>query len=164
MEFSQTCFAQERPSFVSAAASSPTFDGYSWEQLEELKLVLLAGFIQGYNHGQLKGIQNVSRIGFGGIGKFKDLLCANPESPECDKYKLIAQQSALELLDLGRQLAHKKGETVQNLIKDVDSFYQTFPLCRRRNLFSTLSDLREVWDGEKSYKEIGDECLKGPNK
>ena len=83
---------------------------------------------------------------------------------ECNKYNVIAKENAFELLEVFRQLFQAKGKTMQNRVRDVDSFYQTFPLCRRRDLFSMLSDLKEVWDGEKSYKEIGDECLKGPKK
>jgi hypothetical protein len=46
--------------------------------------------------------------------------------------------------------------------KEVDSFYQTFPLCKRLALPAMLAELAKVWRGQRSYKEMGDACLELP--
>ena len=76
----------------------------------------------------------------------------------------IKRLALFALFEATRKAFHKDllKDTAHNIEfyrKEVDAFYQSFPLCKRRNIFSLLGDLINVWESRRSYKEIGNQCF-----
>lgn len=154
-------------SFPVAGAELPrTLDGHFWEEMSKespptSKLATITSYMEGYTQGKLKGVQHALKIT---RAEFKDKLCPKPDAPGCTAYKSADAQAIFKVF-LGPQLEADKVLSSRPYIfylKEVDGFFQTFPLCKRLGIFDVLSDLVEVWEGKKSYKEIGDKCLESP--
>lgn len=143
------------------AGEAPILDGHKWDDAGGAKPAIILGFMKGYTYGRARG----ALIGLeSALETFKNILCPKPKEQGCDEHKIKeAVLSTVAKIEEPFLLSDRKvPRTMGFYAKEVDAFYQTFPLCKRLELFPLLSDLMEVWDGKKSYKEAGDKCLEAP--
>lgn len=148
-------------------------DGYFWETLpREMKAAYIRGFIVGYNagfpEGELKGgIEHMSNLD----KKSKEVLNLAYKTPQAciefyeERMKQIKKDLAKGFLESPVDINRITG-TAEFYINEVDSFYKTYPLCRRENLDIMLGKFAMIWDKKGifgrvpySYKELGEKCL-----
>lgn len=143
---------------ISLAADKPfESDGHFWERAGPLKPVIVLGFIRGYSIGKFSGA--LEGAGFF-YKKVKERFCNEQRSTDCVLIDAWWVQAALEA---GKEAAQEKPRRSAGFYaNEIDAFYQTFPLCKRKEMFFLFSDLVDVWNGKKSYKEVGDKCLEAP--
>jgi len=93
---------------------------------------ILASFLQGYALGRIQGtLDSANTVG--------DDLAKYPKEEEGTELYRIRLSVALALLEATRvafqaDIFKKSGRNVAFYRKEVDAFYQTFPLCKRRDL------------------------------
>lgn len=140
-------------------AASPTLDGHFWKKTDMGgKGAIIAGFMDGYRYGRIQGTMD-------SVETVSETFSKNPPCPEREAECATITSVLFALMRATRAALNKRGSehTYGWHVNEVDAFYKTFPFCQRREIFSLLSDLMEVWqDGKKSYKEIGEECQKLP--
>jgi hypothetical protein len=148
-------------------SGEPTkFDGHRWETLTLLvKRAIVWGYISGYRDGRSSGLIEGADMAESEFKKNVRERCAKPETKEeCDYYIEKARFAAAYVnIKAVQGLSLRETPFYQ---KEIDAFYNTFPLCKRLDLHVILSGLMQVWIGGplgiKSYKEIGEECLESP--
>jgi len=150
--------------FPLSVFAQTSLDGYFWDKSGDIfKPVILASFLGGFRQGKIRGIMDTMEA-------ISDVLSRYPpDKEETQEKETKALDMLFALLKVTREALHTdvlkdSGRNIEFYRKEVDAFYQTFPLCRRRNIFLMLSDLLAVWEGKKSYKETGDQCLESPKK
>jgi hypothetical protein len=156
--------------FNGLALCEDALNGYSWEKMDDAdgkisKLTLITGYLVGYESGYFYGTENGSI----NLSNFiYDELIPKfivGESKQCADI-LISKKQDISMITLGQMAAsihHKRfNESPNYYIRELDSFYKTYPLCKSRNLPDMLFMLSQVWDrtGKYSYKIVGEECLK----
>src|SRR5690242_97626 len=144
------------------ALAQNSLDGYFWEKSNELKPLILAFFLGGYAQGRIQGTVDSTKFVGDELAKYP------PHELDTDAGR-IRVTVAFALLEASRvalrsDILKKSGRDVGFYQREIDAFYQTFPLCKRLNIFLMLSDLQSVWEEKTSYKELGAKCLESPNK
>src|SRR4030042_2193054 len=152
--------------FSVAHAEGQVFDGYMWENTPfDLKGLIVAGYVSGYKNGTmagiLYGIGNVINI-TSNVGEKVEERQTAKDFSTCTK---IIKKSEESLIKSSLILTHvfEDSREPKYYVNEVDSFLKTYPLCRRKEVFSMLlPQLAIVWFpiGEKTltYKDIGEEC------
>jgi len=156
-----------------AIAEEKNIDGYMWESLEGndmYKEIFIAGYMHGYNAGYKYG-GSISSI------KVFDMIFGNLTEKKGD-YKVSNQciiENKVAKEDLGQTIGasfiypnfigtNRLEKSATFYKNELDSFFKTFPLCKKKELLVLLADLSIVWGKEKNftytYKEIADSCLK----
>lgn len=124
------------------AQDRPVIDGYVWEKAtEDERVLVIGGFMWGYNGGFMGGILASDRI----------LKNSNMEATPLKE--LLDRAKAKDALD----------KSVDFYINEVDSFLKTYPLCRRQAMSTTLSLLAlAAWNQETrlqdAYEIVGKWC------
>ncbi|MGP8012855.1 MAG: hypothetical protein ACLPP9_00485 [Smithella sp.] len=141
-------------------------DGYYWESLNEnIKSIFMSGYLSGYNTGNAFGVTNgASWLYDYFFGDFVDKEIAN-KSKNCSNIIKASGDYIKAFPGAYFVSAIKKDnfkEPVEYYVRELDSFYKTYPLCRRNNLNETLFTISQVWvkSGKLSYKDLGESCLK----
>ena len=143
--------------FISSNAITQTWDGYFWEEMSKSeKVFYITGYLPGYYAGATEG-------SFASTRNFLNELNASNECKLClKKYKLMFGFLGFDALKYGDMF---KDHNIGYYLKEINSFYQTYPLCKGKNLDSIMGDLVKVWakkhviDKPLTYKEIGEKCL-----
>ena len=173
IEFSQTSFAQE------------SLTGHTWRSWQPMvKIVFIRAFAWGFFAGRLQGYRNGAADAYIAA---ETLICDKQLAWKKRTLEDIVQElrqptvkETQQELDACINFRKHKSEVVEELetrstkykdlqsswdyyVKEVDSFYEAFPLCRGRMLESTLSKLTPIWFGiaissEDSYNKIGSAC------
>jgi hypothetical protein len=111
-------------------------DGYAWTKApESTKVFLMYGYLTGFSTGESYGMS---------LSKAKPI-----GPPEDDKWET---NMYIKFYDF------KKSPEYYS--KEVNSFYQTYPLCKSKQFPEMIFNLLMVWkDNSKiSYKHIGESC------
>jgi hypothetical protein len=155
--------------FGQASFDGYMFDGYMWEEwgkeesLANLRLSLLAGFLQGFDYGYLagyvKGMGASRRIMLGELGK------ASSKSKQKEAFKALVSKaddlswpkSKKAVMDTIRIRFGPK-EKVEEYSRDVDKFLKMYPLCRKQDIFTILDNMVHVWEQNDTYKRVGEKC------
>ena len=144
------------------------FNGHMWQELPEaVQHIFLKAYFEGYSWGYASG-------------EIKAFSEGQKEILEFIKNKKICVVNNLEIemysdLGLYKKALHgidnigKIGKTTKDVDfykKEIDAFYQTFPLCKSQNFLHMMKEFLTVWDeiwidenSRTSYKEIGNKCL-----
>jgi len=151
IDFSQTCFAQEG------------LTGHTWRRSSRNdKTVLVRGFLMGYMLGYGKG----NLIGFAETYAWATLICKDEKGNPCISINRATVKEVMKEV----QTVSKEPKVLEVLeysfghyVKELDSFYEAFPLCRGETLDFTLAKLAAMWlgiaeDSENSYNKIGSAC------
>jgi hypothetical protein len=148
IEFSQTSFAQEG------------LTGHTWRKSpQNIKIVFIRAFVVGFLAGRVNGYRNGAAHTY---VLAEMLVCKCEKDIACIDFRKLSSEWI-------KEIETKSGETkdlessMDYYVKEVDSFYETFPLCRGRMLENTLSKLTPMWLGiavksEDSYNKIGSVC------
>lgn len=170
--------------FSAAASAEEPFDGHAWLRLpKSFKSIFLTGYLNGYSNGyiigQATGTEYSMYVLSDGFDETAKSLKPNfKETKECTvcfekKMEVISLALSLEAATsfarLGRQDIFKHITTQDYYVNEVDAFLETYPLCKRNNMYALLFQLTTVWSNtgkEKqlsqkklSYKDIGNSCL-----
>ncbi|MBU4321237.1 MAG: hypothetical protein L6246_02550 [Thermodesulfovibrionales bacterium] len=158
---------------VPSVVIAEEIDGYFWETLPgELKSAYIRGFIVGYNAGFSQGVLKGSIEYMSNLDKkSKEVLNLAYKTPQAciefyeERMKQIKKDLAKGFLGSPADI-NRITETVKFYINEVDSFYKTYPLCRRENLDIMFGKIVLIWDKKGifggvpySYKELGEKCL-----
>lgn len=143
-------------------------DGYWWEDLgkieegKAIKTVFMLGFLRGYN-GYIFGYLDSYKM-------YNDTLktSTNAGPQKCKNIymtqkEIIIKESGLKASDdIAKVSDILMTKSVGYYVHELDSFLQTYPSCKRKDVGNLLLELARVWskDGNYSYKYVGDNCLK----
>lgn len=147
------------PSY-SLADETIKFDGYMWEELPlDLRTLYLTGYLSGFSYGSVSGSVN-SLTG----------LKSSIISFESEQYfKKIEGLYKMELAASLFRVDLMFEKNTDFYIKEIESFYKTYPLCKSLHFDVLLTKLADIWrnkniiKGRVTYKDVGEECL-NPNK
>jgi len=119
IEFSQTCFAED------------ALTGHTWRTTPvSIKTLYISGFWSGFLVGRSEGIVKGIATTYYGILKF---VCTNEKDTACSNFKKVTPEDAWKYAtDSIRQ--KETFESTNYYVKEVDSFYEAFPLCRGQML------------------------------
>ncbi len=148
---------------VPGIAMGDEFNGHLWERMDESdKTLLMAGYINGFWLGTVYGadfgvkatsklLRDLSGKTVYGVRKFKDYgMCGTT----IDKNREAVLKAAFKY---GKKSLNKP---VRYYVEDVDSFYRQYPSCKERDFMEMLADIGLVWLKIRSYREVGEECVK----
>jgi hypothetical protein len=149
IEFSQTCFAAEST-------------GHAWRTLpKDTKTAYVRGFLPGFLAGRSQGYLT----GFTATYFWAAILvCKNEKDNACINFRKVTPSEAMkEVEELLNEKEKEFESSTDYYVKEIDSFYEAFPLCRGQMLEITLAKLTTMWLGianssEDSYNKIGSAC------
>ena len=123
-------------------------DGYWYLSLDKTdKVNFIGGFLYGYNVGTLYGKEKATA----------QLLPHSKGKSSKELRKQIKERKDLDLL--------KKSITKSPalLSRELVSFYEKYPLCKKELLADIFLGLAAVWDEDDllkhTYKQVGENCL-----
>lgn len=135
--------------------------GHTWRQAPpEIKIPLLRGFIEGYWLGRLHGYVAGMAEGWQWV---EQKTCQTESWQACQEILRILRDDPLERerakLLLGARTILKTDD-VDYYSKEVDAFYDAFPLCRGDGLMRMLGLLVTSWAGTSkvSFQELCAKC------
>ncbi len=158
--FSVNCFAENKE-----------FDGYAWEELgkvqsgEIIKTLIMWGYLNGYaayTIGYLDSAQTENDI----LQSNENLVPQNCKNIYKSHKEMILKEAKLKadgaLSEIIEFVSGKPGFYV----KEIDSFYQTYPTCKSKYLGTLLWELAKVWGKTidykvgriPTYKDVGERC------
>lgn len=144
---------------VGNALAEERFDGYVWNELDEkAKAVYLLGFMLGHRQGQYDGL--VEGIVKGQLETMMELeKVTNVKIDKDFKIKMFKLTGDKIMNDEIPISTYKAPEPLK-MIRELDAFYKTYPLCMSKRLDLMLSEFIKVWRNEdrKTFKEIGEGC------
>lgn len=133
------------------------YTGYDWELKDKRdKKAFVNGYMMGYRYGIVSGKMEGSLFL---IENFK--LDELQEKQIIVKMKLLKDAEAID--KQRRDDLSRLGKDPEYYLKEIESFYQTFPLCKGKSFLRILFQLTSVWDEKsiikKTYEDVGKECL-----
>ena len=150
MEFSQTSFAQEG------------LTGHTWRKFpQNMKTVYIRGFLPGFLAGNAQGHLH------GLVETYmwaEMLMCKSEKDIACINFRKLTVSEARKEIEETISKKYKYLESSNDYyVKEIDSFYEAFSLCRGQMLEITLAKLTSIWVGiadswEDSYNKIGSAC------
>jgi hypothetical protein len=146
----------------SKAPAAESLNGHDWKELSpNTRAVYMLGFIGGYINGRMQGImqEGISE----GLRWVGEELCKGKQESVCAKLRDVnagkSKMSGLRFTVIGFK------ESIGYYVKELDAFYETFPMCRGKRVSYILDQLVKVWASPKiedtSYEKVGTECVKG---
>lgn len=146
-----------------AITDSQGFNGYEWEKTgSDLKGVIVALYLEGYRAGALIGVAK-------GIAAAREVTKGVGESDKkhrdftsCSKIIESNQKSFFQLALQRTNLAKTTRDT-EYYVNEIDSFFKTYPLCRRKDIKSDLlMGFATIWfntsEPKQTYREMGERC------
>ncbi len=155
--------------FAQTELDTYMLDGYTWEEwgktesLANLRISLLAGFLNGFDYGYLAGY--VRGMGASRRIMLYELGKASGRSKQKEAFRSLVSRaddrswpkSKKGVMDTIRVRFGPK-EKLEEYGKDVDKFLKTYPLCRKHNIFTIFDDLVHVWEQNDTYERVGEKC------
>lgn len=122
-----------------------SFNGYEWKKFPEaVKAAYVSGYLQGYLSGFAKQAFEIKHF----LSKYGDKKCS-------EKIENMIKNMEYEGISFEQDFSY--------YVREVDSFYQIYPLCKRMDFEKLMALLVEVWILDEqnylTYKEIGERCL-----
>jgi hypothetical protein len=147
------------PSYT-VAEETKKIDGYMWEELPiSFKTTYLSGYLRGFSAGSSSGT-------FERLVSLKEFIIIMKD----EKYfKEIEGIFNLHLaLSVSDAVMFDKNNT-DYYIKELESFYKTYPLCKSSDFLGLIRKLTDVWgnkpkENSLTYKDVGEDCLNPNNK
>jgi hypothetical protein len=140
-------------------------NGYAWERMSKnaegqaMARLMVASYLRGYqagcSMGYAMGIFELTQLLEGVEMPKKPAICGETWQAEKEKLRQVAGLLA------PRFYADRMfKESPQYYVREVSSFLQTYPLCRRDSVQVLLMKLSEVWKtgASISYKDVGEKC------
>ncbi|MCP3677598.1 MAG: hypothetical protein GY721_08450 [Deltaproteobacteria bacterium] len=122
--------------FVPTAFGEDALDGHGWEIWPEEAKLI---YLDGFLHGYVAENTHVKIFGYSDT--HDDLLTVGTN-------KFVSEHNSLFYL------------------RELDGFYQSYPLCKKRKFNTVLLDIIKIWDNQGGtrrsgvYKKIGETCAK----
>jgi len=145
------------------------FDGYMWEEwgktesLANLRISLLAGFLNGFDYGYLSGYVR-------GMGASRRLMLyelgkASGKSKQKDAFRSLVSKADSRSWPKSRKgvidtirIRFGPREKLEEYGKDVDKFLKTYPSCKKYDIFTIFDNLVHVWEQNDTYERVGEKC------
>lgn len=150
-------------------ADDKKFNGYYWENTPyELKILILSGYLSGYKSGLTLGIVE----GFHSACETTETIAEGIKdqklSRDFETCSKLLRNNVNIILNSSfasyKELLFEDKREVTYYINEIDSFFKTYPLCKRKDvLYELLPELMTVWfqsGTTTTYKVIGEECSK----
>ncbi len=138
-------------------------DGYGWQELPtNFKGVIVMSFISGYRAGKLYGNGNAMKSTISFLESYRENGLVIKKNINGFNESISVLKSN-PMVFFGSTFAADKNinKNGDYYAREVDSFLMTFPLCRKIEIYVTLSMLAPVWDNSaESYKNVAESCLK----
>ena len=146
--------------FASIAFSAgAALNGHEWkEQGQAGKAAYMLGFLTGYMKGRGGGrYETISEM----LRWFDDEICQDRNESACLKLREIRDGKGTLSLNI-RVVGFEESNVFY--VKELDAFYEAFPLCRGKAVSEILDQLSGVWAtprvSEISYGRVGTDCAK----
>lgn len=139
-------------------------DGYWWEKVSvELRPITMAAYLTGYEAGHFGGELSSAVKAVEAMKEEVDRIVKTDKRTVKYKDALVALQGSVIAKVSANLTSYKSlfGEGPSHYVAELDSFYETYPLCKGRHIKVILLQLCDVWKagGKASYKQVGETCL-----
>lgn len=140
------------------AIAQESMTGHTWREFpDSMKLVYIKAYADGYSLGYATGALR---------GFERTVTWAKRKS--CDESDVTCQQLRNTPSDVGKEVFGPGSLAVEfggyspiHFVREIDSFYDAYPLCRGEDLSSTVMGFIFIWtkpSGARGYQEMGAKC------
>ncbi len=134
--------------------------GYEWQKYSnEWKTLFIAGFLVGYNSGQIDGRLKI-------LGDVKDTFTASGKKCKLCVEDFNFKMMIITQIPLVTIFDENKHKNIGYYKNEIDSFFTTYPLCKGKDFRFILGQLAKVWTNKDflkkplTYEKVGEDCLK----
>ena len=143
------------------AFSAESLTGHDWRAWSQnSKTSYMLGFLSGYMTGRWEGITGKEGM-LEGLRFVEEVLCKDKKESVCTRVSNVRAGKA-EFSATLTVIGFK--ESNSHYAKELDAFYEAFPLCRGKPVADIVNQLVRVWASPRfreeivSYEKIGTDC------